>query len=183
MKILLFSEANTVNISPANAPAKLQNKNTSAQSTLGDTGSLSFIFLCFTLIIIHYHTQKQRKLKIELRINLNHKIYSSLTRLFPLQIGTNITSQTMSWRGGNVFYFYRLFSFQIFFSVVCSSYFGKNYWRCLHFFVRLRCGWDGAVCWHGGMCHIWKRRWHNDQAINIKTIAALTSMPDRNSHA
>jgi len=26
---------------PANAPAKLQNKNTTAQSTLGDTGSLT----------------------------------------------------------------------------------------------------------------------------------------------
>jgi len=55
MKILLFSGATTVNISllkgqcgrvqfakrPANAPAKLQNKNKTAQSTLGDTGSLS----------------------------------------------------------------------------------------------------------------------------------------------
>ena len=27
---------------PANAPAKLQNKNTTAQSTLGDTGSLKY---------------------------------------------------------------------------------------------------------------------------------------------
>ena len=57
MKILLFSEASTVNINllkgqcgrvlfakrPANAPAKLQNKNTSTQSTLGDTGSLIVI--------------------------------------------------------------------------------------------------------------------------------------------
>jgi len=55
MKILLFSEAFTVNISllkgqcgrvlfakrPGNAPAKLQNKLTTAQSTLGDTGSLT----------------------------------------------------------------------------------------------------------------------------------------------
>jgi len=57
MKILLFSEATTVNVSLlegqcsrvqfakrlANAPAKLQNKNTTAQSTLGDTGSLSYL--------------------------------------------------------------------------------------------------------------------------------------------
>ena len=34
-----------------------------------------FIFLCFTLIIIHYHKQKQRKVKTEPRIKLNHNIY------------------------------------------------------------------------------------------------------------
>ena len=33
-----------------------------------------FIFLCFTLIIIHYHTQKQRKIKTEPRIKLNPNI-------------------------------------------------------------------------------------------------------------
>ena len=35
---------------------------------------LTFIFLCFKLIIIYYHAQKQRKIKIKPRIKLNHNI-------------------------------------------------------------------------------------------------------------
>ena len=36
---------------------------------------LSFIFLCFKLIIIHYHTPKQRKIKFKPRIKLNSNTY------------------------------------------------------------------------------------------------------------
>ena len=36
---------------------------------------LSFIFLCFELIIRHYHTQKRRKIKFKPEIKLNHNIY------------------------------------------------------------------------------------------------------------
>ena len=33
--------------------------------------SVSFIFLCFKLVIIHYHNQKQRKIKFEQKKNSN----------------------------------------------------------------------------------------------------------------
>ena len=35
------------------------------------------------------------------------------------------------------------------------------------FFVCYRGGRDGAVCWHGGMCHIWKSGWHCDETIDV----------------
>ena len=36
---------------------------------------LSFISLCFKLVIIYYHAKKQREIKIKPRIKLNHNIY------------------------------------------------------------------------------------------------------------
>ena len=36
---------------------------------------LSFIFLCFELIIRHYHTLKRSKIKFKPDIRLNHNIY------------------------------------------------------------------------------------------------------------
>ena len=36
-----------------------------------------------------------------------------------------------------------------------------------NFFVCYRGGRDGAVCWHGGMCHIWKSGWHCDETIDM----------------
>ena len=37
---------------------------------------LTFISLCFKLIIIHYHTPKQREIKFKPRIKLNHNTYT-----------------------------------------------------------------------------------------------------------
>ena len=40
---------------------------------------LNSFFYCFKLIIIHYPRHKQRKVEFKPRIELNHKIYNTLT--------------------------------------------------------------------------------------------------------
>ena len=45
----------------------------------------------------------------------------------------------------------------------------QNVWRWFFstLFVCYRGGRDGTVCWHGGMCHIWKSGWNCDETIDV----------------
>ena len=59
---------------------------------------LNFIFLCFTLIIIHYHTPKHRTIKFKLKIKLNHNIIYQ-TCVKTSNCPTMCSSVMLSWGG------------------------------------------------------------------------------------